>query len=108
MSAPCEFAVKYLYPLVRSEIARFLIKNFKLTQIQVAEKLGITQAAVSQYTSLKRGGRVEKIPERILKIVKDSVAELCAPNSLEKLSNKSVEIMVCIICKRIKKLNSVD
>ncbi len=108
MSAPCEFAVKYLYPIVRSEIAKFLINNLKLTQVQAAEKLGITQAAVSQYTSLKRGGRIEKIPERVQKIIKECLKELCTPDCADRISEKSVEQTVCNICKRIKNLGSVN
>lgn len=107
MSAPCEFAVKYLYPIVRSEIAKFLIEKLKLTQVQAAEKLGITQAAVSQYTSLKRGGCIEKIPDNIRKIIKECLAKVCTPSCAEQLSEKSVEQTVCNICKRIKNLNNI-
>ncbi len=103
MSAPCEFAVKYLYPIVRSELAKFLIEKLKFTQVQVAEKLGITQAAVSQYTNLKRGGLIEKIPDNIRGIIKKCLAELCTLSYAEQLSEKSVEQAVCNICKAIKK-----
>jgi len=104
MSAPCEFAVKYLYPIVRSELARFLIKRFKLTQIQTAERLGITQAAISQYTSLKRGGNIKSVPESVQRIIKESLEELCSANRVEEISAKHIEETVCSICRRIKSL----
>jgi uncharacterized protein len=51
----CEENVWYLLPLIRKEFARSLIKDHGLTQRKAAEKLGITESAVSQYVSKKRG-----------------------------------------------------
>jgi len=51
----CEENVWYLLPLIRKEFAKSLIKDYGLTQRKAAEKLGITEAAVSQYVSKKRG-----------------------------------------------------
>jgi hypothetical protein len=51
----CEEIVWYLLPLIRKEFAKSLIKDYGLTQRKAAEKLGITEAAVSQYVSKKRG-----------------------------------------------------
>jgi len=49
----CEETVWYLLPLIRKEFAKSLIKDHGLTQRKAAEKLGITEAAVSQYVSKK-------------------------------------------------------
>jgi predicted transcriptional regulator len=51
----CEEIVWYLLPLIRKEFAKSLIKDHGLTQRKAAEKLGITESAVSQYISKKRG-----------------------------------------------------
>lgn len=50
----CEEIVWYLLPLIRKEFAKSLMKDHGLTQRKAAEKLGITEAAVSQYMSKKR------------------------------------------------------
>lgn len=50
----CEEVVWYLLPLIRKEFAKSLIKDHGLTQRKAAEKIGITEAAVSQYLSKKR------------------------------------------------------
>jgi len=50
----CEEIVWYLLPLIRKEFAKSLIKDHGLTQRKAAEKIGITEAAVSQYISKKR------------------------------------------------------
>ncbi len=55
MKTPCEIFVWYLLPGLRRELARSMINDHNLTQVQVAGKLGVTAAAVSQYLSKKRG-----------------------------------------------------
>ncbi len=61
----CEENVWYLLPLIRKEFAKSLIKDHGLTQRKAAEKLGITEAAVSQYLSKKRGDL--KVTDREMK-----------------------------------------
>ncbi|WP_309492620.1 hypothetical protein [Candidatus Hecatella orcuttiae] len=71
MHPPCELVVKHVLPVMRAMIAKELIETHNFTQTQAAEKLGITQAAISWYLSQKRGHedkkgyrvRVEKIQE---------------------------------------------
>lgn len=50
----CEKIVWYILPLIRKEFAKSLIKDHGFTQRKAAEKLGITEAAVSQYILKKR------------------------------------------------------
>ncbi|MBN1280539.1 MAG: Fis family transcriptional regulator [Candidatus Thermoplasmatota archaeon] len=52
---PCEVMMWNGLPAIRKELAIIMIKEFGLNQRQVAEKLGITPAAVCQYLSHKRG-----------------------------------------------------
>jgi uncharacterized protein len=52
---PQEIEVWFLLPGIRRELAIFLTKKHKLRQQEVAIILGITEAAVSQYISKKRG-----------------------------------------------------
>ena len=59
MLLPCEVAVKSVIPAIRSAIARELIETHGLKQKEVAELLGITQTAVSKYTSHCRGAIFE-------------------------------------------------
>ena len=55
MKIQCEEAVWYTLPIIRKEFAKSLIKDHGLTQRKAAEKLGITESAVSQYLAKKRG-----------------------------------------------------
>ncbi|SRR5712692_3643823 len=65
MILPDELVAKLAIPAIRALIARRLMTVYGLTQKQVADKLGITQAAVSNYVNGKRGitFRVEDYPE---------------------------------------------
>lgn len=56
MKPPCEIVVNRMLPRIRADIVRILTQEYDMKQIEVSKKLGITQAAVSQYLSETRGG----------------------------------------------------
>lgn len=53
MKPPCELIVWYVLPTIRYELTKELLR-LGLSQKEVSESLGITQAAVSQYVKEKR------------------------------------------------------
>ncbi len=57
MKFPCEIIVWAVLPSIRAAVAEELIKK-GLSQNEISKTLGITQADVSQYTSKKRGSRL--------------------------------------------------
>jgi len=57
VSLPCEAAARCILPTFRSYVAKDLVEKYDFTQTEVAEKLGTTQAAISQYLHSKRGHR---------------------------------------------------
>jgi predicted transcriptional regulator len=94
----CEQIVWYLLPLIRKEFAKSLIKNHSLTQRKAAEKLGITEAAVSQYFSKKRGD---------LK-VKDVKIRREIKTSTKRIIEGDIQIMkteTCRICHLLRAQN---
>lgn len=54
MRPPCEIVVWYVIPTIRSELAKELL-NKGMKQKEISVLLDITQPAVSQYISDKRG-----------------------------------------------------
>jgi hypothetical protein len=58
LKLPQEIEVWYIIPALRRELARELLKR-GLRQREIARKLGVTDAAVSQYFSSKRGTEVK-------------------------------------------------
>ena len=72
MKPPCEIVVWYVIPAIRSELAKDLLA-LGMKQKDVSELMDITQPAVSQYITDKRGSGIELSPN-----VKEMVKELDA------------------------------
>ena len=58
MKPPCEMVVWYIIPAIRSELAKDLLK-LGMKQKKISELMDITQPAVSQYLTDKRGSGIE-------------------------------------------------
>jgi predicted transcriptional regulator len=94
MKFPCEIIVWEVLPCIRAALAEELIKR-GLSQNEISKMLGITQAAVSQYTSKKRGSKLnfqEDAKEEIKKLADDLVH-----GSVDDLV-----VRICRICMAIR------
>lgn len=85
---PCEEMMWKVFPVIRKEIVCCMKKDFGLNQKKIAQKLGITAAAVSQYKCHKRAklditnkGLLEEIHKSTENIVKNGglvvIPEIC-------------------------------
>jgi len=88
MKFPCEIIVWEVLPCIRAALAEELVKR-GLSQNEIFKVLGITLAAVSQYTSKKRGSRLN-----FQKGAKEEIKKLA-----EDLVRGSVDDLVVRICK---------
>jgi len=79
---PQEIEVWYLIPALRRELALLFIKKHGLNQRKSAEILGITEAAISQYTSSKRANDIKFTKKELELIKKVAKNILDNPNSL--------------------------
>ena len=61
MKPPCEIVVWYVIPSIRSKLAKELLK-LGMKQKEISQMLDITQPAVSQYISDKRGHELDFNP----------------------------------------------
>ena len=96
----CEVIVSTILPAIRSLITRELLKTYGLTQKQVAELLGLTQPAISQYNREYRGFNIqllEKDPEIIEMI--DVLTEKIYDG---KLTPVQILSSFCNICKKVR------
>jgi uncharacterized protein len=91
----CEESVWYILPLIRKEFARSLIEDHGLTQRKSAEKLGITESAVSQYLSKKRGCR-EILDDELRKEIRKSTQRIM------KGDVKIMKFETCRICHLLR------
>lgn len=96
MKAPCEIIMWYILPSIRKEIAKALIKNHGLNQKEAAKRLGITDAAISQYLSAKRG-KVKITDPDILRDIKISAKRI--------IEGKEGDVIreTCRICGLLRK-----
>jgi len=67
MKTPCELVVGKILPALRASVVKKLSREYHMKQSDIAKKLGITQASVSQYLSSTRAGGT-KITESFPKI----------------------------------------
>jgi predicted transcriptional regulator len=99
MILPDELVAKLAIPAIRALIARRLMTTHGLTQKQVADRLGITQAAVSNYVNGKRGitFRIEDYPE-----VERGIIELSESLSKGKVDESTIMTRMTEICDYIR------
>jgi len=101
MITPYEMISKVAIPTIRSMISRRLINNYNLTQEEVANKLDITQAAVSYYMM---GKRATMLKLDHVKAVRDSIDELADLLFIGEISQKEFRKRITEVCDNIREL----
>jgi len=95
LSQPCEKALWYVIPYIRASLARKLDK-LGLNQDEIADRLDISQAAVSQYINGKRGkGQIEDLGKE----AQDSLKQLA--HGLHDENVDSLGKRICSICSKV-------
>ncbi|WP_202318900.1 transcriptional regulator [Archaeoglobus neptunius] len=106
MKPHCVVMVKYILPALRAKVAGELIERGYRVK-DVAELLGLTQAAVSQYLKSKRGQKGMEIIEksdRALNVVSELVDDLIAGKTTIE---DEVEYL-CRVCEILRKENIIE
>jgi len=113
---PCEVGVKAVLPAIRALMARTIVEKHGMKETQVAEILGLSQSAISRYTSKDRGNiiTIENVPE-VQKLI-DQMINLLLYNAHQKtelleLFCKTCKIirekgLICQLCQ--EKIDSTD
>ncbi len=99
---PCEVIGKKILPLIRSYVARELIEKYKFTQIEVAKKLGITQAAVSQYLHLKRGVKSMEEFKEVIPLIEENSKKLAEKIAVNNIGRREIIMEICKICAAVR------
>jgi predicted transcriptional regulator len=101
MKLPCEVVVWYLVPVIKSELAKELVSR-GVAQKEVAKIIDVTQAAVSQYVSKKRGNRsiLTKEMKADIKSFADKVID-------EKAGKKDLQKLICRECMKAREIGLV-
>jgi predicted transcriptional regulator len=95
MKFPCELVVWRILPSIRAKLAVELAKD-GMSQRKIADKLGITEAAVSQYINKKRASDF-KISSKLDKAFDESAGRI-------KKGDSEINVIseACKLCKEIR------
>jgi predicted transcriptional regulator len=91
----------HVLPAVRVIVAKDLVKVHEVKPVRVASKMGLTPAAVTQYVSGVRGGRMVDAlqgSEKIRQVLDRLTTELLKPES----DMYAAMPMVCELCKIVR------
>jgi predicted transcriptional regulator len=100
MLLPCEVGVKTVLPAIRAVMARELVEKHEMKEQQAAEILGLSQSAISRYTTKDRGNilTLENVPE--VQTLIDQMINLLL-NEKPKQTNEILNLF-CQTCKIIR------
>ncbi len=97
--SPCETIVWDVLPCLRSALTRRL-KREGLRQTDIAELLGVSPAAVSQYLSRKRG-----CSDRVEEVAGEEIHE----SARRIMNGQPVEQELCRLCRIIqRRINGIE
>lgn len=96
----CEPIVKNIFPLVRSIITEIMLKEYNMSQLEIAKKLDISQAAVSYYLNGLRAKQVNIIKQNkeLMKKIEDFVKEIVYSD----LDENRIQEFFCDVCRKIR------
>ncbi|RLI77890.1 transcriptional regulator [Archaeoglobales archaeon] len=107
MKPPCTVVVKYILPAIRAKVARELIEKRGYRVKEASELLGLTQAAISQYLSSKRGQKGMELIEKSEKVM-SVIMELVDGVVNGKITVDDEADYLCRICDALKEDNLLD
>jgi predicted transcriptional regulator len=99
MSVPCEVAVKCVLPVVRAMVAKELVANYGLKQVDVAHVLGVIQPAISLYSRNIRGKAIHLEDDLQIQDLINNFARSLAEGNM---SHRNVVLAYCEICRTIR------
>lgn len=102
MKPPCEIVVWYVIPAIRSELAKELL-NLGMKQKDVSEIMDITQPAVSQYITDKRGSGI-KLDDNVKSMIHEFANELATGEA----TKADLISRTCKICKNVRTIDVLE
>ncbi|MDA4116011.1 MAG: helix-turn-helix domain-containing protein [Thaumarchaeota archaeon] len=95
MIHPYEIVSKSALPAFRAMVSKRLTENYNMTQQEVARRLGVTQASVSNYARKARGMMVDLEVDGNIAKAADRVAELLASDKPDQREALRLMTEVC-------------
>ncbi len=102
MKTPCEFSMWYVVPYIRSRVAQSMVTDLGMKQAHAARKLGVTDAAVSQYLSGKRA-KTEMDEQWLLDEIKVTAKAISMAETETDVGKE-----ICRVCKLVQNSNFME
>lgn len=90
--------VQYILPALRVSMAKELIDKYGMRKTEVAEKMDVTPAAITQYLNRSRGGVAYGMVERSSKVM-DLLSDLTRDLAEGKSSPDKLLAKLCMACR---------
>jgi predicted transcriptional regulator len=94
--------VRQLLPSFRFLVAKELVDNHNYSQTDAARKVGMTQAAISQYFHAKRGRRWSS-KSTLLSEIRPQATSIAKRIADGKVSRVDSAQLFCTLCQRLRK-----
>ncbi|MEM5805528.1 MAG: hypothetical protein QW156_03430 [Candidatus Aenigmatarchaeota archaeon] len=106
MKILCEVVATDLIPAIRAIMAKELIEKYNLPQVVVSKKLGITEAAVSQYKKGIRGLKIRKFLTN--KKIFFEIKKLTKKIANENYDAEKIHLLICKLSDKLLKEKVFD
>ena len=100
MKPYCEVAVQVILPAMRALIAKNLLEKYKMSQQEAASRLGVTQAAISQYRRDLRGSGVKFLEKD--KNIMEEIERFTDRMASGKFDSINMMDAFCDVCRTIR------
>lgn len=97
----CETIGKFVLPVFRALVAKELINTLHLTQVETANKLGTSQAAISQYATSKRAIKGIEQYSALLPKIQTMANETANRLAKNQVSWDEVTLSFCQVCSKL-------
>jgi len=87
-------------PVIRAMVAKRLVKDYGLKQVEAASLLGVSQPAISLYSRKLRGRAIDLEGEPEISAMVDDIARSLAN---KQISYKDFVVRFCDVCKAVRR-----
>jgi len=98
LKPPCMIVVQYILPALRVAIARELVERYGLRKMEVAERMDVTPAAITQYLNRSRGDAASKVIEGSSKVA-GLVSDIARDLALGESPSDVLLMKLCLACQ---------
>jgi len=95
MINPYEMVSRSALPALRAMVAKRMQKDYHMTQQQVAKRLGVTQASVSNYARHARGSMIDFETDPTVSNAADRIAEMLSSSTPDERGALRAMTEVC-------------